>query len=88
MLFAKREPIKFQQSLESKEVEIAFLIKKAIIDSKIDLGNSSGMVSWAQGGQIARIPANRKPHEYLLELAMTNNQEGQAFLEQLQRVIK
>lgn len=88
MLFAKRQPVKFKQNLESKEVEIAFLIKKAITGSHIDLGSGNGMVSWATGGQIARIPISQKPHEYLLTLAMTNSEEGKAFLEQLQRVIK
>ena len=88
MLFAKRDPKRFQANLESKEVEISYLIKKAIIDTKIDLGGTGSMVTWANGGSIAKIPAGRKAHEYLLELAMTNSNEGKAFLEQLQRVIK
>lgn len=84
MIIAKRDPRKFQQSLESKEVEVAYLIKKAIIDAKISLmGN--GNVTWATGGFIAKVPTAKQGqvHQYLLELAMTNSDEGKAFLEQL-----
>lgn len=84
MLFAKRDPKRFQANLDSKEVEVAFLIKKAIIDAKIDL-NTGGNVTWANGGFIAKIPAAKQSqaHQYLLELAMTNSDEGKTFLEQL-----
>lgn len=90
MLFAKRDPKRFQQNLESKEVEIAYLIKKAIIDSKIDLGGTDGNVSWSNGGFIAKIPVARKSQtqQYLVELAMTNSDEGKQFLEQLQKIVK
>lgn len=87
MLFAKRDPNKFKANLDSKEVEIAYLVKKAILDAKIDLGNSSGNMMWANGGLIGKIPANRKPQEYLVELALTNNDTGRTFLEQLNRVM-
>jgi len=88
MLFAKRDPKKFQQNLNSKEVEVAYLVKKAILDAKIDLGGGNGNVSWANGGMIGKIPASRKPQEYLVELAMTNSDEGRVFLEQLNNVVK
>lgn len=90
MLLAKRDPKKFQQNIDSKEVEIAYLIKKAIIDSKIDLGGTDGNVRWANGGFIAKVPAARKSQtqQYLLELAMTNSDEGKSFLEQLNNVSK
>lgn len=88
MLFAKRDPKKFQKNLNSKEVEVSFLVKKAILDAKIDLGGGNGNVSWANGGMICKIPAARKPQDYLVELAMTNSDEGRAFLEQLNNVIK
>ena len=88
MLFAKREPKKFQANITSKEVEIAFMVKKAIIDNKIDLGGVSGNVTWANGGNIAKMPKNRKAQEFLTELAMTNSDDGKAFLEQLQRISK
>ena len=88
MLFAKRDPKRFEANLDSKEVEIAFLVRKAIIDAKIDLGGAGGNISWANGGNIAKMPMTRKPQEFLTELALTNTDEGIAFLEQLQRVIK
>jgi len=90
MLFAKRDPKKFQENLESKEVEVAFSIKKAIIESKIDIGGQNGNVSWSAGGFITKVPASRRNdiHKYLVELAMTNSDEGMMFLEQLNSKIK
>lgn len=90
MLFAKRDPKKFQANLESKEVEIAFLVKKAILESKIDIGGANGNVSWAAGGFITKVPTARKNeiHKYLVELAMTNSDEGMMFLEQLNSKVK
>jgi len=42
-------------------------------------------VIWAGGGgHIGKIPAGRKPVEYLTELAMTNSNEGKQFKQQLE----
>jgi hypothetical protein len=87
MLIAKRDPKRFEKAIGSKEVDIAFLVKKAILDAKIDLGNGNAIWS-GNGGFIAKIPAARKPLEYLIELAMTNSDEGRAFLEQLNTFAK
>lgn len=87
--FAKAEadPKKFMESLDSKVVNISFVVKKAIRDNKIDLGRSNGMAYWAQnGGFICQIPMSRTATEYLVELAMTNSVEGRQFLDQLQTV--
>lgn len=87
MLVAKRQPENFQKHLESKEVEIAYMVRKAITSNKIDLGGGNGNAIWAKnGGLIGKIPLSRKAHEYLVELAMTNSEEGRTFLEQLQMV--
>lgn len=90
MLYAKRDPRKFQANLDSKEVEVAFLVKKAIIENKIDIGGENGNVTWSNGGFIAKVPAAKRSqmHQYLVELAMTNSDEGQSFLEQLSTKIK
>lgn len=88
MIKAKRDPGMFGRYIDSQEVEMSFLVKRAIMDAKIDLAGQSGNAIWAGGkGFIAKIPANRKPHEYLTELAMTNSDEGRKFKEQLQTVI-
>jgi len=87
ILRAKRDPKNFEKYIESKEVEISYLIKKAISDSKIDIGGSDGNAIWANGkGFIGKIPIGRKPDEYLTELAMTNSEEGRSFKEQLQTI--
>lgn len=85
---AKRDPKTFEKYIDSKEVDIAFLVKKAILDAKIDLTSQNGNAVWAGGkGFIAKIPASRRPLEYLTELAMTNNGDGLAFKQQLETLI-
>lgn len=80
---AKHDPYNFEKFIDSKEVEISWLVKRAIMDAKIDLGNGNAI--WANGkGFICKIPSDKKPYEYLTELAMTNSEEGKAFKEQLQ----
>ena len=85
MIIAKRDPKKFQMHIDSKEVDIAFLVKKAILDSRIDLGKGDGNIRWANGGYITKIPSAKigQAQKYLAELAMSNNDEGKEFLEQL-----
>lgn len=86
ILSAKRNPARFQKSLGSKEVEVSYLIKKAISENLIDLGGHSGDVKWGAGGSIAKVPVGRNTHEYLIELALTNSDDGKRFLSQLQDV--
>lgn len=82
------DPFTFQKYIDSKEVEIQWLVRKAITESKIDLGGATGNVTWANGkGHIAKIPSVRKPLEYLTELAMTNSDEGRKFKEQLEQIV-
>ena len=74
--------------INSAEVEISYMVRKAIMEAKIDLGGQSGNIIWSGGGgHIARVPTNRKPLEYLTELAMTNSSEGRQFKEQLESII-
>lgn len=85
---ADNDPVTFSKYVDSKEVEISWLVKRAIIDAKIDLGGATGNATWANGkGFIAKIPQNRKPYEYLTELAMTNSEDGKRFLEQLKTIV-
>lgn len=84
MLYAKRNPEHFKQTMDTQEVDIQYAIKMAILDAKIDIGKQPGTAFWSNSmGVISRIPPNRKPLEYLTELAMTNTPEGRAFKEQL-----
>lgn len=91
MLYAKRNPILFNDivSSKSKEVEISYLVKKAILGAQIDIGSQPGRAFWAKGGGlIGVIPATRKPLEYLTELALTNTEEGRNFQQQLNTLSK
>ena len=87
ILAAKRNPIRFEKTVGSKEVEISYLIGKAISENLIDLGGHSGNVAWAAGGRICNVPVGRNTMEYLVELASnTLSQEGKDFLTRLQTV--
>ncbi len=82
------DPVSFQQYIDSREVEISWLVRKAIGDARIDLGGASGNVTWSSGkGFVAKIPSTRKPLEYLTELALTNSEDGRRFLEQLKTIV-
>lgn len=88
MIKADNDPITFEKYIDSQEVEISYMVKRSIIDNKIDLGGQQGNAIWSGGkGFIAKIPANRKAYEYLTEFAMTNSNEGRAFKEQLQNLV-
>lgn len=85
MLKADTQPLIFDKYIDSKEVEIAYMVKRAIIEAKIDLTAQAGNAMWANGkGFIAKIPSNRKAYEYLTEFAMTNSEDGRIFKEQLE----
>lgn len=87
LIKADTQPEAINRYINSAEVDISYLVRKAIGDAKIDLGGQSGTVIWASGGGfIAKVPANRKPIEYLTELAMTNSNEGKNFKEQLETI--
>lgn len=87
MVLTDNDPARVQQHIDSAEVAIAWLVRKAILDSKIDLGGESRNVTWAAGkGFVCKLPLGRKAHEYLTELAMTNSPEGRQFKEQLQSI--
>lgn len=89
MVRADSDPDTFSKYIDSKEVDISYMVKRAIIDAKIDLTSQGNSAMWAGGkGFIAKIPIGRKAHEYLTELAMTNSEDGRNFLEQLQQIIK
>lgn len=87
ILKAKRDPARFKKTLGSKEVEVSYLVKKAISENLIDLGGHSGNVTWGAGGFICRIPVGRDTNEYLVELALnTTSDDGKRFLSQLRDV--
>jgi len=88
MLKADTQPEFVEKFIDSREVEISWLVRRAILDAKIDLTANQGTALWAGGkGFIAKIPSNRKNYEYLTELALTNSEEGRNFLEQLKQIV-
>jgi hypothetical protein len=87
IIYAKRQPDYFQRTVESREVEYAWLIKRAIIDAKIEIGREPGRVYWANGGGlIGSHTKTENPEKYLINLALTNSEEGRIFKERLQQL--
>jgi len=85
LVMADTKPDTVNRYINSAEVDVAYMVRKAISEAKIDLGGGNGNVIWAGGGgHIGKIPAGRKPVEYLTELAMTNSNEGKQFKQQLE----
>lgn len=85
---AKAIPQRFMETVDSKEVEISYLIRKAITDAKIDTGGAGGRIKWANGGgDICVLPRGRAAHEYLLEFALLPQDESKIFLEYLQKTV-
>jgi hypothetical protein len=86
MLVAKRDPKRFKETVDSEEVSIQFMIRKAIVDGKIDISKGDGYSYWAGGTKICLLPKTEKPLKTLTELAITKNKEGREFKEQLKKV--
>jgi len=86
-LYAEAQPNKFMASAGSKEVEVAYIVRKAILENKIDVHSKKGSAYWAgDGGFICRIPGTEHPKDYLVEYAMLPNDESKKFLEQLKKL--
>lgn len=89
MLYAKKNPIAFQNMVQSaKEVEIHWQIKAAVMENIIDISKTPGSAYWGSGGFIAKLPSTQNPVKYLTDLAMTNTDEGRNFLSKLKSVSK
>ena len=87
LIRADSTPDLISKYIDSREVEVSFLVRKAIVEAKIDLGGQAGNAVWSGSkGFIAKIPSGRKALEYLTEFAMTNSNEGRQFKEQLEQM--
>jgi hypothetical protein len=87
MIYAKRNPDYFQKTKDSKEIDIMWMIKRGILDSKIEIGREPGKIYWSNGGGLIGVMSKQDtPEKYLLNLALTNTQEGEAFRDQLKKI--
>ena len=87
IVYAKRYPEYFQKTVDSREVEYAWLIKRAISEAKIEVGREQGRIYWSNGGGlIGSYAKTENPEQYLLGLALTNTEEGRIFKERLQQL--
>lgn len=84
ILYADQHPEIFLKSVDSEEVEMGYLVKKAITDSRIDPHREPNKIYWADGGFITAIPAGRSATQFLIDLANTKSPEGIAFKKRLQ----
>lgn len=81
--FAKNNAKKFLTSIQSPTVKVAYTIRKAQDNGKLDLGLQPGAAYWQDGGFITAIPEGRDAVEYLIEFAMTHGEANQRFADQL-----
>jgi hypothetical protein len=86
-MYAESQPAKFMQSAGTPEVEVSYVVKKAILDNKIDLLSKPGSAYWSSnGGFICKIPAASKSQDYLVEYAMLPGDDSKQFLSQLHKL--
>lgn len=85
VIYAKRNPVEFKKSMDTKEIEVTFMVRKCLSEQKIDLQTRPGIAVWA-GNQttICRMPPAGDPVKHLVALALTNSNEGRDFMEMLQ----
>ena len=89
VMYAKRNPAYFKQTMSDKAVEISWLVRTAISEGFIDVGREMGKVFWAKGGgMIGVYPQTQNAQDYLTDLANTNSDDGIRFKEQLKQYIK
>jgi len=87
VMAAKRNPDYFKQTLNTAQIEISWLVRKALSETLIDTGREAGKLFWSNGGgMIGVYPQTENPQTYLTNLAMMNTEEGKLFKEQLQKV--
>jgi len=87
LLMANATPELVEKYIDSKEADVAYMVRQAILDSKIDIGSSQGSAIWANGkGFIGRIPSGKTPYEFLTELALSPTPEGTDFQNRLKQV--
>lgn len=85
--YAKTNPAYFKKTMNTQEVELNWLVKKAILDSMIDIGREDGKIYWAKGGElICAYPQGVNPEKHLTDLALTNTEEGNRFKEYLKQL--
>jgi hypothetical protein len=87
VIYAKRNPEYFQQTLKSPSIEVAWLVKKAIGAGIIDTGREPQKVFWAKdGGYIGVYPQGQTAEKFLVDLAQMNTEDGLNFKEQLKKI--
>lgn len=87
VMAAKRNPEYFQKTRNTPQIEVSWLVRKAISETLIDVGREPGKIFWSNGGgMICVLPQTMNAQAYLTELAMTNSEEGIKFKEQLKQI--
>lgn len=86
LLYAKHNPIEFEKSFDTKEVDIHYKVRQLIVDGKLDISRNDGRIYWGKNGSVVcNIPKNENPIQYLTQLALTNTKEGKEFKTELDR---
>lgn len=83
------DPARFKKIMDTKDVEIFCLLRKALSEGMIDLQRNRGEAHWSNGGKICTLASDAKHNsfKYLFELALTNSPEGRNFCQMLEEKV-
>ena len=83
----KKDLLELEMAILAKEMPEDKIIRRDILDGKLDIKRNENKVYWAQGGGlIGAFSRNENPETYLVNLALSNTQDGNDFKQQLQRI--
>lgn len=87
VIYAKRNPAYFKQTLGDKQIEVFDMVSKAIRSGKIELNRESNKAHWGNGGGlICMYPVSENPDRYITNLALTPNEDGMRIKQMLEQI--
>jgi hypothetical protein len=84
--FSQKHPKKFLETYNSPFVNLTYVVKKAITDSKIDLHKVPGTAHWADGGFICTLTPKKNAATCIVEFAMSISNESKDFMNRLNAI--
>lgn len=80
---AKANPEFFNKTFDSELVEVNYLVRRAVSQSKIMINGDKAY--WGTGALICTIPPAANPTKHLIDFALTRTKEANDFLSQLKQ---
>ena len=80
---AKANPEFFHKTFDSEQVEVSYMVRRAVSQSKIMVNGDK--IYWGTGGFICSVPPAVNPTKHLIDFALTRTKEANDFLSQLKQ---